>query len=56
MPMNYWLFKTEPDVYSIDDLKSEKKNLKELKRYAEQLALKKTALLSIDFYHERVLV
>lgn len=25
--MNYWLFKTEPDVFSIDDLKSQGKTL-----------------------------
>ncbi len=24
---NYWLFKSEPDVYSIEDLQREKKNL-----------------------------
>ena len=52
--MNYWLFKSEPEVYSIDDLKRDKKTLWEgVRNYQARNFLRDTCKPNdlVLFYH-----
>lgn len=57
MPKRYWLFKTEPDVYSFADLQRDKKTMWEgVRNYQARNILRDEVKVgdSVLFYHSRI--